>query len=301
MLAAIDLGSNSFRVITFDENTLSQIGDFEKVVGTAEGVSISGKISTEAVDRIIEAINLSIKKLDYEPATAIAVTTAAMRYAANSDEVIETIKDKTGVTFSIISGDEEARLTLLAIEYALKREKIDSSKFIAVDIGGGSTELIIKKDDNVISKSFEFGIVTLANSSKDLDEAKLILDSKIDAVKKFLSCLELDDLSNYTFVSTAGTPTTIAALKIGMNYFNYDKKQINGSIVSLDDIKLQKEKISNLNEDEVHQILGARKKRFVEVGILIYETIFNLLNKSESIVFDDGLREGVMIDYCTNN
>lgn len=74
---------------------------------------------------------------------AVCVTTAAMRKASNSKEVLEFFKNETGINFEIIDGDEEARLTLLAVKYALKREKINSDNFILLDIGGGSTEIIV--------------------------------------------------------------------------------------------------------------------------------------------------------------
>lgn len=295
MQACIDLGSNSFRVLKFDCSTMEVLGEFEKVVGTAEGVATTGLISDEAIVRIITAINESQEKLKYNPSKTVALTTAAMRYAKNSSEVIKKIYNQTGVMFKIISGDEEARLTLLAIEYGLKREKITSSKFIAADIGGGSTEIIIKENDNVISKSFEFGIVTLANCSESLDDARDILAKKIEPLLEFL---ENKDLSNHIFVATAGTPTTIAALKLGMNYFNYDKHKINGTEVTIEDIDHQFNKIDNLNDDEVYEVLGARKKKFVEVGIVIFKKLYEILGKNSSIVIDDGLREGIMIDYC---
>ncbi|MBT4708535.1 MAG: exopolyphosphatase, partial [Campylobacteraceae bacterium] len=94
-ITSIDLGSNSFRVLIYDCKNHKGIGDFETSVGTADGLEETGKISSEAVNRIITAINTSIEKLHYTPHKAIARTTAAMRKASNSQEILDYIKEQT--------------------------------------------------------------------------------------------------------------------------------------------------------------------------------------------------------------
>ena len=152
MIVTIDLGSNSFRVLLYDGLNHKIIDEYQEVVGMADGLAQTNIISNEAQIRVINAVKNSIKKLNYNPKDAICVTTAAMRKANNSKEVLENFKKKCNLDFKIIDGEEEARLTLLAIKYALKREKINSSHFILVDIGGGSTELIINNEYKSFSK-----------------------------------------------------------------------------------------------------------------------------------------------------
>lgn len=160
-IVTIDLGSNSFRVLKYDCKNHKIISEYNEVVGMADGLVDTGIISKEAIQRVINAISHSIEVLKYNPQNAICVTTAAMRKASNNKEVLEYLKEKVGTNFSIIDGNEEARLTLLAVKYALKREKIDSEKFVLLDIGGGSTEIIINTNDTYIAHSFDFGIVTM--------------------------------------------------------------------------------------------------------------------------------------------
>jgi exopolyphosphatase / guanosine-5'-triphosphate,3'-diphosphate pyrophosphatase len=290
-IISIDLGSNSFRVLSYDCQNNIGLEDFETSVGTADGLEQSGKISNEAVERIENAINLSIKKLDYDSKKAIAKTTQAMRKASNSSEVIKYIKEKTGVSFEIIEADEEARLTLLAIEYALKRENLNNKRFILVDIGGGSTELIIKNQDKVYKKSFPIGIVTLSQTkNKDI-----ILEDYRKLMQKFIDDLKLD-LSKFDFIATAGTPTTLAALKLGMNYKTYNKNKVNNTNVTLDDIDKYLEIFQNNSSEYLENLLGAGKEDYIITGVNIFKTIYQILDKKESIVFDDGLREGICID-----
>ena len=127
-VVAIDLGSNSFRVLVYDCLNHKILGEHNEVVGMADGLNKTNRISFEAQQRVINAIKISSEKLKYEPKEAICVTTAAMRLAENSSEVLSYFEEQTGAKFKIIDGKEEARLTLLAVKYALKREKINSSK-----------------------------------------------------------------------------------------------------------------------------------------------------------------------------
>ncbi|MAD42631.1 MAG: exopolyphosphatase [Arcobacter sp.] len=294
---SIDLGSNSFRVLKYDCLNHEVISDYHEVVGTADGLVDTGLISNAAQKRIIKALKQSIEKVKYEPSIAVAVTTAAMRKASNNQEVLKNIKENTGVKFTIIDGLEEARLTLVAVKQALKREKINSSKFILLDIGGGSTEIIVNTEDDYVSHSFDFGIVTMTQEFLEHHDLHKDLDLKKIEIKKHLDSLHLN-LGEYTFVATAGTPTTIAAVKLGQDYFSYDKDIVNGTIVDLKDLSNCLDIIKNSTKEEITNLVGRGKVEFIQVGIYIYRAIFEVLEKNESIVLDDGLREGVAINHC---
>lgn len=292
MITAIDLGSNSFRVVVLDCLTYKIFGEYEETVGTADGLMTTGKISNEACDRVITAIKNSIKKLEFDPAKAICKTTAAMRKATNSEEVLKKIHQDTGLVFEVISGEEEARLTMLAIKNAIKREKLDGSNFVFVDIGGGSCELVVVQGDKTLAKSFDFGIVTLTQSQNNITE---FLETKKQAISDFLKGI---DLSDTIFVSTAGTPTTIAAIKLGLKYSDYDRNKVNGTILFENDIDEFRMKLKVLSLEQVEILVGVRRTPFMEAGALIFKMFFEALKKSQAVIFDDGLREGIAIDWC---
>ncbi|RXJ70192.1 exopolyphosphatase [Halarcobacter ebronensis] len=296
-ITTIDLGSNSFRVLIYDCTNHKILDEYNEVVGMADGLNDTGLISFEAQRRVVDAINKSIKKLKYEPSKAVCVTTAAMRMANNSKEVLDYFKKHCDVNFKIIDGQEEARLTLLAVQYALKRENINSSNFILLDIGGGSTEIIVNKGAEYFSKSFNFGIVTLTQKYFAKDELISQLELYKRDIKAFLDSLDID-LSSFTFVATAGTPTTIAAIKLGQDFFHYDKEKVNGSTVNLSDLEDCLNIFKNESKENIIKLVGKGRVEFIEVGVFIYKSIFEVLEKNESIVLDDGLREGVAIDFC---
>lgn len=296
-IVSIDLGSNSFRVLKYDCTNHTILAEHNEVVGMADGLVDTGLISKEAQIRVVNAIKSAISDIDFDPTTAIAVTTAAMRKASNNQEVLKYFKEETGVEFNIIDGKEEARLTLLAVKYALQRENIDSDKFILLDIGGGSTEIIVSSGNKYDAHSFDFGIVTMTQEYLHYHDLNNDLDKKKIEIKKYLDSLNID-LDEYTFVATAGTPTTIAAVKLGQDFFSYDKNIVNGTIVNLDDLESCLSIFANSTKEEITKLVGRGRVEFIEVGIFIYRAIYEVLEKTESIVLDDGLREGVAINEC---
>lgn len=290
MIVSIDLGSNSLRVLQMKCDDFTTINEYEKTVGTADGLKATGSISNEAINRIIKALQEAKEKINFDSTKAVAVTTQAMRIASNNQEVLAQIENETGIRFSIIDGEREANLTLLAIRYALKRHNIDDGKFVALDIGGGSTELIVV-DDGIKVKSFPYGIVTLAQSS-DRDNELNILKNLVQEY------LLKNNLQDYIFVSTAGTPTTIAAMMHNMTYLTYDKHKVNGTKVSLEDVFQVQKYLLSLSESELEIKVGTGRTAYINTGIEIFKLFYDVLEKDESIVFDDGLREGIAIDAC---
>ena len=298
-IVTIDLGSNSFRVLKYDYKNHKIISEFNDVVGMADGLVETLNISKDAMIRVINAINKASQDLNFDPKDAVCVTTAAMRKALNNKEVLSFFEEKTGAKFSIIDANEEARLTLLAVKYALKREEINSENFVLLDIGGGSTEIVVNTAQNYEAKSFDFGIVTMTQKSIKKEDLKKDLNDRKIQIKEFLTSLKID-LKDYSFVATAGTPTTIAAIKLGQDYFSYDRNIVNGTKVNLNDLEDSLKIFKSHSKDELTKLVGQGRVEFMEVGTYIYKMVFEVLQKDESIVLDDGLREGVAINYALN-
>lgn len=108
----------------------------------------------------------------------------------------------------------------------------------------------------------------------------------------------IENLSNYTFIATAGSPTTIAAIKLGQDFFHYDKNAINGTKVTLKDLDEILNLFKHSSNEVIEKLVGKGRAKFIEVGIYIYKIVFEALRKDESIVLDDVLREGVAMNYC---
>ena len=297
-MIAIDLGSNTLRVLAYDCTTDKPIYTYEKVVKTADGLAKSGTINEDAIGRVIAAIKESQEEVDFSSCPIKAVTTEAVRRASNASEVLEQVANETGVEFEIISGDEEARLTLLAVEYRLKKLHYASDTFVLVDIGGGSTELIFHYKDKSVSKSFQVGIVTIAQSYENLENIEKALPYEMLDMQRFCAEMFVTHGKPSSFVATAGTPTTVAAMKLGFNYETYDAIKINGTTLQKEELDFYLKKLLSMPFKEREIAVGTGRSDLIAAGILIYKQLYALLEFNECVVVDDGLREGVVLDIC---
>jgi len=297
-MIAIDLGSNTLRVLEYDCDTGRQIAEYEKIVKTADGLAKHGVISTEATHRVISAIKEAKTQIDFYSTVVKAVTTEAVRRAKNSDEVLLQIKEETGVSFEIISGEEEARLTLQAVKHRLVTLDHTSSSFVLIDIGGGSTELIFHYKDETITKSFPVGIVTIAQTYGTLQDIERVLPEEMSRMKMF--CTEVYEKKGKVnaFVATAGTPTTVAAMKLGLNYETYDASKINGMELETNELDFYLKQLLSMPFEEREVTVGTGRSDLIAAGILIYKQLFSILKFERCVIIDDGLREGVAIEIC---
>jgi exopolyphosphatase/guanosine-5'-triphosphate,3'-diphosphate pyrophosphatase len=297
-LIAIDLGSNTLRVIRLDCEKSQYIDEYEKTVKTADGLADTGLVSDAAVERVIAAL-LEVKtKIDFEKHALKAVTTEAIRKAENAQAVLKKIKKMTGIDFEVISGDEEARLTLLAVKHRLSQLHYASRNFVVVDIGGGSTELIFHYEDEVIARSFPIGIVTIAQTYKTLENIEKALPDAMLSIEKFCAEVFATKGDIRALVATAGTPTSVAAMKLGQTYATYDAKKINGTTLTADELDLYLKKLLAMPFEKREETCGTGRSDLIAAGILIFKQLFKILECDRCIVVDDGLREGVALEGC---
>ena len=297
-MIAIDLGSNTLRALEYDCENGKYISVYEKVVKTADGLAEHGFVNDEAVKRVISAIKEAQEKLDFSSFVK-AVTTEAVRRASNGNEVLSLIEKETGVRFEIISGDEEARLTLLAVQNRLEKLHYASDTFILIDIGGGSTELIFNYGSESVSKSFPVGIVTIAQTYETLDRIGDALPKEMFDMQMFCAEVYATKGKPDSFVATAGTPTTVAAMKIGFNYETYDANKINGTSLQKEELDFYLKKLLSMPFEAREIAVGTGRSDLIAAGILIYKELYKLLEFDTCVVIDDGLREGVALDMCS--
>ena len=297
-MIGIDLGSNTIRIVKIDCKTNEKLGEFEKIVKTADKLVETKMISKEAVERIINAINEAKKNLDFNDKIK-AVATEAMRRAKNKDEVIKEIKEKTGVEFEIISADKEAYYDALAVSECIKKcNNIDVKSFLLVDIGGGSTEIILKHKNDILSESYKLGIVTLTQAYKTPEAIKYAIKKESSKIKSFLDFAFSTYKKPKIFTASSGTPTTIAALKLGMEYKTYNPDRVNGTIVTPADLDFWLDKLMKMEMKQREKLVGVGRGDLIMSGIYIFKEIFKLTKYNECIVCDDGLREGVALSGC---
>lgn len=171
---AIDIGTNAARLLVGevtregDHSFVKKISYTRIPLRLGEEVFENGEISPKKTVEFIKTIE-AFKLISeiFEVRQLRACATSAMREAANREDVIRQIKERTSVNIEVISGDEEARL-IFGTFFLLDFDK--SSPFIVIDVGGGSTEISVFEDGKkVASKSFQVGTLRLLKDKTDKD------------------------------------------------------------------------------------------------------------------------------------
>ncbi len=103
------------------------------------------------------------------------------------------------------------------------------------------------------------------------------------------------------FVATAGTPTTIAAFKQGLDYAHYDVEKVNGTVLSLQDLDEALERLLSMNTKERERWVGVGRDDLIVAGVLIVKSIMIAAGFKTMLVIDDGLREGLALQKCQEN
>ena len=297
-IIAIDLGSNSLRLLKINCETKERLGEFHKTVKTADGLAKTGKINDEALARVVNALNEAKEELNFSDTNIKAVTTEAIRQASNGLEVLISIKAQTGVSFEVIDGDTEAKYALRAVQNRLEILNKKPKSFMMVDIGGGSTEMLFYYGEKYFSKSFKVGIVTITQKFNSLDEIAKAIPSLMFEMRDYYNEVIAEHGSVELFIATAGTPTTIAAMKKGMDYATYDAKKIHGTMLTKNDLEEKLKELLEMSKEEKVKAVGVGRDDLIASGVLIYDELYNISGFEESMVIDDGIREGVAFDEC---
>jgi exopolyphosphatase/guanosine-5'-triphosphate,3'-diphosphate pyrophosphatase len=284
---AIDLGSNTIRFLTADKNG-RELWEAQFVVRTAENLVSTGVISDAALERVANAIDEAKKRFDFSKHTIAAVATQSFRQAKNQKEALKFLRDSCGVDFEVISPETEA---LLAARAACESAQKSALKppFITIDVGGASSEVAYINGARFAYESLPIGVVTL--TERGFDDGFLY-----DAVKR----LEVfkEEIRAYTrpnaLIATAGAPTTLAAIKLGLTYENYDKKIVNATSLYIAEIADIRDELKSLDRAEQERLTGKDRGDLTITGAAILLRIMDALNYDRVIVFDEGLREGVL-------
>ncbi|MBO7155668.1 MAG: disulfide bond formation protein DsbA [Campylobacter sp.] len=271
-MVAIDLGSNTIRACKMEllsSGLFECVYSFERIVGSARGLSHTG-LATDAMERIRTAVAQLCTEASFS--SSIAVATEAFRQAANSAEFFRQIRAEFGIEFNIISGEVEAYLTRLGVENRAKILNLNLKDSLLIDLGGASTEISFGE----VNRSFSFGIITALESDKR---------AEISMAMKFIKQFKFNNI-----ILTSGVPTTVAALKQGLNYANYRADLINGVQIQNTDLNWAANLLKTTpNKDE---LVGKNRADLIVKGC---EILSNLVGFNPCIVIDDGLREGLFI------
>ena len=294
-IASIDIGTNTVRCLISEvtDGILKPVSIYRNIIRLGEGLSEKGQLAPAAVERLTAVLD-SYKGvlLDLPFERVRAVGTSAMRDGDSDGSVRKTLEDTLGYPVEVISGDEEARLTALGVKAGIS----GLENGMILDIGGGSTELIrVHGGTNLWHASLQAGVVHLT------EELFLNDPPTIEQVKTFRArtraLLELQrDDGGAQLAGTAGTPTTLAAVQLGID--DYDPTLVNGHVLSLAAIEELSSRFLAMKTQQRLAIRGMEKGRedLIVAGTLMVLEVMDRWGFAELIVSDWGLLEGVAID-----
>ena len=304
--AALDLGTNNCRLLIAraggDDFTV--VDAFSRVVRLGEGLTSTGRMSDEAMDRAVEALAVCAEKLKKRNVVlARSVATEACRQAVNGAQFIERVKRETGIHLDIISPKEEARLAVMGCHALLED---GAGPALIFDIGGGSTELVLVSTSGVIPEildwvSVPWGVVSLTESERvDGDSPENLKknyqsmrDKVMASFAEFAGRLP-EDGGERRLLGTSGTVTTLASVYLKLN--SYDRRAVDG-------LHLPTTAMREISTELAHRniagraefpTIGHERADLVVAGCAILESIFDIWPGERLGVADRGIREGIL-------
>lgn len=301
MYAAIDVGSNTIRTLigAITNRNLQRLFSDRVVTRLAEGIRESGYLKKENIESSINALkNISKIISNYKVIDVKAVGTEALRIAKNSSDFIEGVFKETGIRIKIISGEEEARLTVRGVLSGL-----NVGRSMIIDIGGGSTEWVIydsKRSNVSYCESIPIGVVGLLEDHIKHDpptpDELEALERYIEAHIRKLRVGLTDKLTGKSFIGTGGTITTLAAIDLSLD--DYEPEIVHGHLLALDKLKDMRNKLISVPISLRKDIKGIEKERadLIIPGIILTIKIMDIFEFDELIVSDYGLLEGLLLE-----
>lgn len=295
LLAAIDLGSNSFHlaIARLDHGEVRRIDSLSEKVQLGAGFDKDKNLTLEAQARALACLARFAQRLQAIPLRYLRiVATNALRQANNSAQFIEQAEHILKKRIEIVAGREEARLIYLGVSHTLAEE----GRRLVVDIGGGSTEFIIGENfEPLATESLQMGCVAYTQrffadghiSAKALDKAIMAARQEVMAIA--------NAYRNLGWHSVVGSSGTIKATRqiLAQNGWASDEGFITKEgLAKVREVVLACKHVSELN------VVGLKDDRraILPAGYAIIQAVFDELNLETMNYSDGALREGVLYD-----
>jgi exopolyphosphatase/guanosine-5'-triphosphate,3'-diphosphate pyrophosphatase len=232
-VAVIDIGSNSTRLLIADvDDGVSVLERQSRVTRLGRGVDLSGQLADEAIEAACEAIADYVeicREAGAERPAAIA--TSAVRDASNGSAFVAELRERFALGARVLDGEEEARLTYRGAT----AEQPPDTPTLVIDIGGGSTEMIVGTGTEIaFHDSLQAGVVrhTERHISGDPPAAVELEALATDVRGQIAAALAGHERARASAgIAVAGTPTSLAAIELGLE--PYDPTRVHGHVLSL--------------------------------------------------------------------
>ena len=305
---AVDLGTNNCRLLVAKPESASfrVIDSFSRIVRLGEGVSQSGLLSDDAINRTIDALSVCADKMKRRGVSKMrCVATEVCRKAENSSDFLLRVKDEIGMDLDIISTQEEANLALDGCSPLLDYR---NQYALVFDIGGGSTELVWLKlgkgrQNEIIGwTSIPYGVVSLTERHGDvsgsLDAYNRMINDVAEHVLAFEAKFNISPeikRGRVQMLGTSGTVTTLAGVMFGLP--RYNRRRVDGAWLRTSKILEICDRLagSDYAARAEEPCIGTERADLVVSGCAIVQAMYNTWPIKKLRVADRGVREGLLI------
>ncbi|MBQ8229388.1 MAG: phosphatase [Clostridia bacterium] len=278
--AVIDIGSNSVRLMFVADGKVL----YKRLSTTrlGEGIATSSRLKTEAIERSARAVSEFYTQAKNEGAEQIAAfATAAVRTAENRVEFLDRVKALCGLTVEVISGEEEAEIGILGA--------LGICDGGVIDVGGASTEIVVKKDGALAyKKSVNIGVVRLKDKcGRDKNALQATANAAANEYGGLPNICELHAIG--------GTATTLAALELGLT--EYSSGKVTGTLIT--DVRMRElaDKLSAMSLAEIAALpcMPTGRADVITGGAVLLSVLMQRLDIQKLIVSDRDNLEGYAI------
>lgn len=298
-IACIDTGTNSIRLLLGEydgvhfENGVKQL----EMTRLGKGVNETGMLDSERMQdsvNVIKRFNEEAKK--YGADQIYIMATSAVRDSSNAMTFSRMIKEETGLNLEIISGSLEAEVGFAGV---LCGNDSPDEKVLVIDIGGGSTELIVGDKNGIqFSQSLDIGAVRLTGALIHHDpvmpeERDAIINRVLGQAQRTVEEIRTFGVSK--IIGIGGTATTIATINHKVKH--YSREAVHQLSVSLHELKEINAELEMMTVEKRKDIIGLEEKRadIIYAGGLILQTLLELLEINRFEVSDFDNLEGFIV------
>jgi exopolyphosphatase/guanosine-5'-triphosphate,3'-diphosphate pyrophosphatase len=301
-VAVVDIGTNSTRLLVADVAGGRIAAELERITTVTRlgvGVDADGRLREDAMQRVFATLDeyqVAIER--HRVDSALAVLTSAVRDSANGADFAETVSARFGFATHVLSGDEEARLTFLGARS--ERDPLDSTPTLVLDIGGGSTEVVIGSGARGVGfhVSTQAGVVRQTErhvhsdppGAAELDElaedVRSILDRGVPADQR-------DRVQQA--IAVAGTATSLAAITLELE--PYDPERVHGYVLGRSEIEQILVRLAGLTLEQRAEVPGLQPGRAptIVAGAVILLEVLALFGIAQVEVSEHDILRGAAL------
>ena len=289
MRAVVDIGTNSVLLLVAQrdrEGHVDVVLDEARITRLGRGVDRTGRLAPESVERTLAVLGEYREIAGEHDAELTVVATEGLRMAADRDAFLAQAHERLGCPIRIVSGDEEAELSFLSVAQELPGD----TPLRVLDIGGGSTELVVGHGKTVLDRrSHAIGSVRLTERFVHTDPPTA---AEVDAVKAAArAALQSQPVQPLeTLHGLAGTVTTAAALLLDLEV--YDREAVDGLQVPIARVTALRDTLAAepLEQRCRRPMLPSGRADVIVAGLTILEAALEHCGASMLVVRDRGLR-----------